>query len=357
MNTTPAEVRLDVLTGRYVILVPSRANRPGSKHQDPPLYSETDPFAEGAESETPDECFAVRAADSAPNGPGWLLRVVPNRYPIAAPADHLLTTSAQDPSLNAANCLFPSAPFNGRHEVVIECPDSRSRLLDLSNTEILQVLKAWRERSRILIAERRYRTLAVYRNEGFSAGASLPHCHSQILATYRLSQLDQIRTDRADAYRRQYQRELLADLLAAEQHSETRLITQTNHLTVLCPFAPRAAWHVRFAPRPSRPAFLDTAEDDLLQEIATLLPGVLHAIEAACGGHIAMNIVVSQPPIDRPPAWSWLLELLPRLTKQAGWELLTDEDSFPGQPEIWAKFIRQQLSAAQTLTGNHTGNR
>jgi UDPglucose--hexose-1-phosphate uridylyltransferase len=348
MNTTFSEVRLDVLTGRHVILVPSRAARPGSRHQDPPLHTETDPFAEGAESETPDECLALRAADSTPNGPGWMLRVVPNRYPIAAASDNLPAPSTEDRSLNSAGSLFPSAPFNGRHEVVIECPDSRSRLLDLSVTEILRVLKAWRERSRALIAERRYRTLAVYRNEGFSAGASLPHCHSQILAASRLSQLDQIRVDRADAYRRQYQRELLADLLVAEQQSGIRLITETEHLTVLCPFAPRSAWHVRFAPRPSHAAFLDTAADDVLQEIAVLLPKVLRVIESACGGHVAMNIVVSQPPVDRPPAWSWLLELLPRITKQAGWELLTDEDSFPGQPETWAEFIRRELSAPQS---------
>ncbi|MGV2338441.1 MAG UNVERIFIED_CONTAM: hypothetical protein LVR18_31890 [Planctomycetaceae bacterium] len=227
--------------------------------------------------------------------------MVPNRYPIAAPSDNLPAPSTEDRSLNSAGSLFPSAPFNGRHEVVIECPDSRSRLLDLSVTEILRILIAWRERSRALIAERRYRTLAVYRNEGFSAGASLPHCHSQILAASRLSQLDQIRVDRADTYRRQYQRELLADLLAAERQSGIRLIAETDHLTVLCPFAPRSAWHVRFAPRLSHAAFLDSAEDELLQEISVLLPKVLSAIEATCGGHVAMNIIVSQPPVDRPP--------------------------------------------------------
>lgn len=356
MNTTSSEVRLDVLTGRQVILVPGRAARPGSRHLDPPLHTETDPFAEGAEAETPNECFAVRDADSTPNGPGWLLRVVPNRYPIAAPAEDMFAPSALDHSLNELGSLFPSAPFNGRHEVVIECPDSRSRLLDLSVTEILRILKAWRERSRTLIATGRYRTLAVYRNEGFSAGASLPHCHSQILATCRLSQLDQTRVKRADAYRSQHQRELLTDLLAAERQSGIRLIAETDHLTVLCPFAPRSAWHVRFAPRLSHAAFLDSAEDELLQEISVLLPKVLRAIEAACGGHVAMNIIVSQPPVDHPPAWSWLLELLPRLTKQAGWELLTDEDSFPGQPETWAEFIRQHLSDSQPHAGNHPRN-
>lgn len=73
---------------------------------------------------------------------------------------------------------------------------------------------------------------------------------------------------------------------------------------------------------------------------------MLRAIEAAYGSRIPMNLVLAQPPIDRPPRWSWMLDLLPRLTKQAGWELLTDEDTFPGQPETWAAAIRHELAKA-----------
>lgn len=352
MNASSSEVRLDVLTGRHVILVPGRAARPGSQHRDPPLQTESDPFAEGCESETPDECFAVRPGATPPNSPGWLLRVVPNRYPIAAPpaaSDAAVTGEHQlhsGPATQHTSALFPTTALTGRHEVVIECPDSRSRLLDLSPAELQRILIAWRERSRSLIAEGHYRTLAIYRNEGFSAGASLPHCHSQILAACRLSQLDHTRLERADTYFRDHQRELLPDLMQAEEQSGARIITMTDRLTVLCPFAPRSAWHVRFVPRPPRPAFFCAADDHIIEELADLIPKVLQAIEACCGGRIPLNIALSQPPVDRPAAWSWMLELLPRLTKQAGWELLTDEDTFPGQPETWAAAVRRWLNFA-----------
>jgi len=348
MKTAPAEVRLDVLTGRQVILVPGRAARPGARHPDPLLTAETDPFAEGAESETPDECFAVRPESTCPNSPGWLLRVVPNRYPIAAPlnapgAAPIDDVPTDDAASEAGHEFFPTANFTGRHEVVIECPDSRSRLLDLSSAEIQRIFMAWRERSRALIGEGRYRTLAIYRNEGFSAGASLPHCHSQILAACRLSQLDQTRLERAEVYRRLHQRELLRDLLEAVEQFKRRLITASDRLTVVCPFAPRSAWHVRFVPRPPQAAFFDAAQNDVLEELADIVPKVLRAIEASCGSETPMNIALSQPPVDRPAAWSWMLELLPRITKQAGWELLTDEDTFPGRPETWAAAIRREL--------------
>ena len=346
MNAGSSEVRLDVLTGRHVILVPGRSARPGSQHRDPMLQTESDPFAEGCESETPDECFAVRPGATPPNSPGWLLRVVPNRYPIAAPLDAVNPALNSGPASECGHALFPTTALTGRHEVVIECPDNRSRLLDLSPAELQRILSAWRARSRALIAEGHYRTLAIYRNEGFSAGASLPHCHSQILAACRLSQLDHTRLERADAYFREHHRELLPDLMQAEEQSGARIVTMSDRLTVLCPFAPRSAWHVRFVPRPPRPAFFSAADDHIVEELADLIPKVLQAIEASCGGQIPMNIVLSQPPVDRPAAWSWMLELLPRLTKQAGWELLTDEDTFPGQPEAWAAAVRLRLNLA-----------
>jgi len=81
MTASSPQFRTDVLTGQQVIVAPLRRHRPSAYLPDPPLSSLIDPFAEGHESETPDERFAIRADDSEPNGPGWMLRVVPNRYP------------------------------------------------------------------------------------------------------------------------------------------------------------------------------------------------------------------------------------------------------------------------------------
>ena len=345
ISVRQAELRVDVLTGRRVILVPGRAARQNAVHRDPPLSVKFDPFAEGAEAETPGECFAVRPCGTPANGPGWLLRVVPNRYPIAGDADDAgqqrLVASDEFPG---GAGLFPATAFSGRHEVVIECPDGRSRLLELSREEVMRIFAAWRERCRALISEGKYRTLAVYRNEGFSAGASLPHCHSQILAASSLATLDEARLERAAVYRSATDGDLLSALLAAEQADGSRLVMRTENLLVLCPFAPRSAWHVRFIPWPALPQFFDAASDGILSELAELLLRVLAGIETVCGQQVSMNLAIAQAPVDRPAEWSWMLELYPRLTKQAGWELLTDEETFPGRPEDWAHALRTVLS-------------
>ena len=71
------EWRFDPLTGRRVLISPARGERPIGVRL-------TCPFCEGHESETPPEVYALRDG-SAPNGPGWQVRVVPNRYARSSP--------------------------------------------------------------------------------------------------------------------------------------------------------------------------------------------------------------------------------------------------------------------------------
>src|ERR1700677_2149250 len=67
-----SELRVDPLSGLRTIVAPGRAGR---------TEEAGDPFAEGNESQTPPECYAVREGGSAPDTPGWSVRVFPNLFP------------------------------------------------------------------------------------------------------------------------------------------------------------------------------------------------------------------------------------------------------------------------------------
>src|SRR5262245_6605196 len=76
------ELRKDPVTGRWVIFAVERSRRPmdfASEDRDLPV--ENCPFCEGHEAETPHEIYADRREGTAANGPGWRVRVVPNKYP------------------------------------------------------------------------------------------------------------------------------------------------------------------------------------------------------------------------------------------------------------------------------------
>ena len=336
------EYRTDVLTGLVSLIAPARSARPSARHPEPTIARTDDPFAEGSEAETPNESFAVRKPGTAPNTPGWKLRVVPNRYPAVVPV------SASEPDANNSNPaseFFPSAAAFGAHEVVIECPDSRSRLADLSHAEVMQVLLAWRQRIQQLTESSQYQSLAVFRNEGFSAGASLAHCHSQIIAAQTLTPLDQQRHQRTADHRQRTGRELLMDLAEAERTDQHRIIVETSDFLVLCPLASRTPWHVRFIPLLAGPASFGEASDHCLSELARILRQTVQSLEVALDGTFSFNLILPHPRLDQPPQFRWMLELLPRIGRHAGWEYLSNVEIVTVAPEYAAAMLRELMKA------------
>ena len=341
------QFRTDVLTGQQVIVAPLRSHRPAAYLPDPPLNHLLDPFAEGHEGETPDERFAIRISDSVPDGPGWMLRVVPNRYP------SVILASMQDATAAATSnpAMFPCRPASGEHDVVIECPDHRSRMAELSPAEIQQTLAAWRTRMQQLMQSPSICAVAIFRNEGFSAGASLTHCHSQILATTELMPLDLARHARAARHRSATGRDLVQDLWNAERTQETRLIRESEFFGICCPFASRMSWQVRFVPKQTQTDSFANASDAMLQDLAGSLKSTLIALEKTLGGPFSFNLTLSHPRIDQPAAFSWHLDLLPRTGRMAGWELLTKVDVVTVAAETAAEKIRGALECTPVVQG------
>ncbi len=350
MTLSGPQLRTDVLTGQQVIIAPRRSQRPSSHLRDPAMDQQVDPFEEGNESETPHERFAIRADDSLPNGPGWLLRVVPNRYPsvepvstfqVAAPQTKVAVNSDADVARDIA--MFPSRPACGEHDVVIECPDNRSRMIELSVAEIQRTLIAWRARMRQLMETRSICSVSVFRNEGFSAGASLAHCHSQIVATTEQTPLDIRRHELATEHRSTTGGDLVQDLWRAERRHRIRRVRETSFFGVYCPFASRTSWQVRFQPIHAQAASLTDVSDAMLLDLATLLKEALASLEQILDGPFPFNLALSHPRIDQSPEFSWYLDLLPRTSRVAGWELLTNIDIVTVTPETAAMLLRETV--------------
>ena len=165
-----SELRRDPVTGRWVVITPERARRPQDFRPQPvgAIGGDMCPFCEGQEGVAGRELLAWRPSGSAPNGPGWQVRVVPNRDPALRVESTL--GEASDP-------LFQSLGGLGAHEVVIESPDHRARLATMTAGEVGHVLWAWRERIRDLRRDMRLTSFVVVKNVGAAAGALLDHAH------------------------------------------------------------------------------------------------------------------------------------------------------------------------------------
>ncbi|MGD0663129.1 MAG: DUF4931 domain-containing protein, partial [Syntrophorhabdales bacterium] len=71
----------------------------------------------------------------------------------------------------------------GVHEVVIENPIHNQILPLMEDTQVEEVLLAYRERYLALREDRRIKLIIIFKNHGEAAGTSLEHPHSQLVGT------------------------------------------------------------------------------------------------------------------------------------------------------------------------------
>lgn len=340
---TQSSLRTDVLTGRQVIVAPERGSRPGACSSEPTLTNPEsgDPFLEGREFKTPHEKLALRRDDTSPDQTGWLIRVIPNQFPAVRP------NNLQEASANFVtgrevvdSTLHRQISASGHHEIVIESPRPESCFADLSVAEAVRIVLAWQRRVRDLETLNGIRSVTVFKNEGFSAGASLPHVHSQILAMHTVPLEMQTRELRMDKYRTATGHRLLKVLCEEEIRKQERVIDLAEDSVLLCPFAGRVGWQMRCIPQHSDASFSMTSESVVVQ-MASQLWAAARSLRH-CAGRLALNLTLVQPMHARNAA-DWFLELLPRPARLAGFELATDVDIVTIPPEAAAEQLRNQL--------------
>jgi UDPglucose--hexose-1-phosphate uridylyltransferase len=312
------ELRIDPLTGHRAIIAGARAGRPGAGLRPPPapprLDPADDPFAEGNESRTPPEVFAVRIGGGGADTPGWTVRVVPNLYPALAAGG----TGGPEPNPDANPDLFWSAPALGAHEVIINSPASVTSLAELPGDQLTAAVEVWRERLRHhYAAGAAYVHLIV--NERQEAGASLPHTHAQLYAlSFVPSEIARER-ERFGAYTtRTMGGNLLADLVQEEVRRRERIVEIDDEAVLMAPYGARVPYQLLLAPRAVRPRYEDPGPSG-----ANLIGVALRKLAARFGGATPpLNLWVrTAPAVAGAAHYCWRIDILPRLTHFAGLEL------------------------------------
>ncbi len=315
------ELRKDPIVDRWVIFAPERARRPF----DHPVLAESPraagvcPFCEGNEASTPSELLAERRPDTCANQPGWSIRVIPNQFPALDDQPHSTTV--------------------GVHDVIIECPQHESRFEDLSPGQIHRILDVYRRRMAQLAQDPRLVFGMLFKNAGASAGASLEHCHSQLLALDHIPTLVAAEHAAARFFWDANGRCLFCDLLERELALGDRIVLTTEHFVCLTPYASRFALEMWIVPRRHSPAFEMASE---LEELAAMLRRVLRRLQNA-NEACAYNFYIHTDAWNGrgTPAYHWHLEILPRKTGIAGFEWGTGCYINAVFPEDAAQRLRQ----------------
>jgi UDPglucose--hexose-1-phosphate uridylyltransferase len=328
------ELRKDPIIGRWVIISTERGKRPSDFSGAPKRRNEAKlcPFCPGNESATPPEILAYRPNSSEPNKPGWTLRVISNKYPALRIEGDLNREGVG---------IFDKMNGVGAHEVIIETPDHNSDLVDLDVKQVEGLIWAYRARAIDLKKDPRFRYILIFKNQGESAGASLEHSHSQLIATPIVPKRVMEEVEGAGKYYEYKERCIFCDAIKQEIADDERVVIQNEAFMSLEPFAPRFPFETWILPKKHLPAF-ETIKKEEIPLLASILLETLQRLAKALNNP-PYNYVLHTSPVDDGYAeeYHWHIEIMPKLTRVAGFEWGTGFYINPTTPEDAAAYLKE----------------
>lgn len=358
-------LRQDPLTGEWVIIATERARRPETfarKKDEEDNYKLNRweggcPFCPGNEHLTPPEVLLYKSEytqtkvgekgrNIAPSGTGaaspWAVRVIPNKFP-ALERSAVLEWNAD--LFNSCG-YFQSYEGYGVHEVIIETPVHNRHLGDLQDSELSLVLRSFEERTAALGEDPHLRYVQIFRNHRREAGASIEHPHCQLLGLPYIPPLLEKEYTRAHTYYLERGCCLLCSLLEQEERHGERIVLKNDAYTAYIPFAAPLPFSTLVVPR-EHASSLEMSGQGWDRELASLLRQLLTNLSDRLKDP-PYNLYLHTAPLRSQslPYYHWHLELVPKLTIVAGWEMATGTYINVSQPEEAAHFLRSEAIIA-----------
>ncbi|MCA9417170.1 MAG: galactose-1-phosphate uridylyltransferase [Candidatus Omnitrophica bacterium] len=327
-----SELRKDPITGRWVIIASERSKRPkefDTLRADP--LPGVCPFCYGNESLTPPEVLSFRHPRKDPDEPDWWVRVIPNKYPAL--------TDGGEP-LRSAEGMYDMINGVGVHEVIVETPDHQIPMAALPVEHIREIIWAYRERINDLSANPKIGYILIFKNHGPSAGASLDHPHTQLIATPIVPVLVEEELKGARKYFKYKERCAFCDMIAHERRKPLRLLEATESFIAIEPFASRFPFETWIMPR-HHSCHFNTILDREVEDLAGILKRTLGRMWNVLDDPPFNFMLHVAPPHDEcNPYYHWHIEIIPKLTTVAGFEWGSGFYINPTSPEEACRFLR-----------------
>jgi UDPglucose--hexose-1-phosphate uridylyltransferase len=328
-----SELRKDPIVDRWVIIATERGKRPsdfGTAKSE--RKSGFCPFCYGNEDKTPPEIRVIREPGTAPNTPGWRVRVVANKFPALQVEGGLSRTGEG---------IYDKMNGIGAHEVIIDSPEHNEDIPNFDLKRIEEVLGVYAERIADLKKDLRLRYVMIFRNRGEAAGASLEHPHSQLISTPVIPKRV---TEEIDGAKRHYdlkERCVFCDIVRQELGSGDRVVEENERFVSLTPFASRFPFETWVVPKShsSNYEFIGRGE---VSHLAAILKSAIVRLNGALNNP-PYNYLLHTSPCNQAdlPYYHWHIEIIPHLTKVAGFEWGSGFYINPTPPEEAAKYLRE----------------
>lgn len=326
------ELRKDPILGRWIIIAKERGKRPSDFIVGPSSQKGGFcPLCPGNEQTTPPEVLRYGSTRKA-NSPGWQVRVVPNKYPALVIEGDLH---------KEGEGLYDKMSGIGAHEVIIESPDHDASFSSMSPDQLLPIFLAYRDRIIDLSRDPRFKYVMIFKNSGQAAGASLEHPHSQLIALPILPRMIVSELAGSNSYYQYKDRCVYCDIIRQEIKEELRVVCQNDYFLAITPYAPRSPFEMWILPK-THSADYRQQEEQSFQALAEIFSEIMWRLEASIPG-VPFNFVLHTAPLrsETMKHYHWHFEIMPKLTKFAGFEWGSGFYINPTPPEDAARYLRE----------------
>ncbi len=333
-----SELRLDPTTREWVIIATERAKRPRdlvSRAPHPPSEAHVAdcPFCPGNEAQTTGET----ASYLDPVTGLWRVRAFENKFPAVRP-DGTADRFQDHP-------LALSVKGVGIHEVLVESALHNRLLAQMEDDEVFDVVRAYRDRLRDMYTHDYVRQVIIFKNHGPSAGTSLEHPHSQIVASPVVPRHRRHQYDVAVQHYDERGRNLYMEMVEFELERGVRVVRETCSFVEMHPYASRRPFETWIVPKSPRASFAEVVDDELRQfgcALRDALHGLFVGLNDPDFNHVLYTAALGD---ENEPHFCWHLRIYPRLTAVAGFEIGSGVHINTSVPEDTAQFMRGVVSA------------
>ncbi len=329
-----SDIRKDPLTDTWVIIAPGRAARPHTKEKQKEEEVKKCPFCEGEDVESQIMPYAICAAEFDEDG-NWITRVVTNKYPALSPAAELKKEDLDD--------TFHIEAGVGGHEILVESPAHKYfSWADMPPKQIEAVLRTYKCRYEYWRKDPRIAYLAIFRNYGKVAGASIRHPHSQMIATPLVPPRIQNQMNEMKKYYQKNDECLMCHLIDLERRKEVRLVAENKDFVALSSFAPRFPYETWIVPKKHNSSF-DNITDKQIENLAPFLSDLIKRFDKLLNDP-PFNLILQVSPLKEKnlPFYHWHIEIIMRLSQPAGFEWGTGVYINSIAPEIAAQELKNE---------------
>lgn len=346
-SQSTSELRRDIVSQDWVVISTGRAKRPHDAHREWSTHNPDFTKKEGCPFEDPQASgneapiFALdRKGKKLPEdtfAKDWFVQVLPNKYPA-------LTPQTLGYSMRGPYGVMPGAGF---HELVI-MRDHERHWGHYTKEEAYAIVKSYQMRYAYLAEDEIVNYVSLFHNYGKEAGASIFHPHSQIIAI-PVVPADVRRSLTGSArYFEENGSCAHCTIIEWERSEQVRVIKENDAFVAICPFTSRSAFEIRVYPL-RHEAHFGGADEKELALFGEILNDIGALLRDNLGGPSFNFYIHTSPRRDGNvfPHYHWHLELIPKISIWAGFEVATGIEISTIAPERAAAFLRSGESPDQ----------